>query len=152
MLLAITAHTNMRLDETSLLQVLFIVTHMLQFTPFLIFQNRRPYIHQTVHILHTQMPPNSICWKFYQELDTRYISTSFIYDFLTKNTTLYFTFLPPFWHKLEEKLVQQKDRGANSTWQKFIILKVDFFILIITSYTYISIFKEKQYDGTKQKT
>lgn len=89
------------------------------------------------------MPPNNICWKFNQELDTRYIFTSLIYDF-TKNTALYFTFLPPSWHKFEETFVEQKDGGTKSTSQKFIILNVDFFIYIITSYTYISIFKEKQ--------
>jgi len=44
MLGANTAHTNMRLDDTLLLQVLSTVTHMLQFMLCLIFQNRRPYI------------------------------------------------------------------------------------------------------------
>jgi len=108
-------------------------------------------IYQIVYIVHTQMPPNNICCKFYQELDTKYIFTSFIYDF-TKNTALYFTFLSPSWHKFEETFVEQKDRGTKSTPQKFIILNVNFFISIITSYTYISIFVEKQYDWTKKRT
>lgn len=103
-----------------------------------------------MHILHKQMPQNNICCKFCQQLDTTYIFTSLIYDFTT-NTKWYFTFLSPSWHKFEETFVEQKDGGTKSTLQKFIILNVDFFISIITSYTYISIFKEKQYDGTKQK-
>lgn len=104
-----------------------------------------------MHILSTQMPPNNICCKFYQKLDTRYIFTSLTYDF-TKNTTMYFTFLSPSWHTFEETFVEQKDGGTKSISQKFIILNVDFFISVITSYIYISIFKDKQYDGTKQKT
>jgi len=97
------------------------------------------------------MPPNNICCKFYQELDTRYIFTRLIYNF-TKNSALYFTFPSPSWHKFEETFIEQKDGGTKSTLQKFIILNVDFFTSIITSYTYISIFIEKQYDGTKKKT